>query len=607
MMMSSTPCALLRWVTLTASVCLVATSTIVLASELPETETPVSPAESNTKRTGEDNSIPNNKCISRFRGGRVENQILFSDPSFVAPDIFPLEDHRGNEERGKRDDEEGASRTSRRRGLKVPPPVAADYAKFLDNVDELFLGNNKGKEVQTYKAMVKQCSGAIGTTSYQNSQVNPVIRGMHAAELPQPNDIEAIDRLFEDFIKDFGRSYSGPDEKHRRRQCFEANLAAARAQQALDPSASYGITQFMDEDLDTIHRRRRASFDRSITEIRGDGGGLAPVGAENMRRATIEEDNGNQDETQQYYFINLDAVETTAVEELLKTKTVPNTRFNAAKPQEGPNTRARLMKPSALSSIDWREYGVVSPVKNQGNCGSCWSFSVTGNVESLWVISGNNATLLSEEEMIACDNKGHNDGCDGGLMQAALIWIRKYRNGYLSSAASYPFTSNNGRTAVCNISRGKPGAYISDWGEIRRTEQTLASAVSTIGPISIGIDSRSWDYYIGGIMTACISGALDHAALVVGFDSDNSPPYWIVKNSWGANWGEQGYIRIKMGQNLCLIADIPCTALVPAGLTPLPDVVYTTPEPNSAPLAPSVGFLTMLLFALLVSSNSLLV
>lgn len=356
-------------------------------------------------------------------------------------------------------------------------------------------------------------------------------------------------------------------------------MAAARAQQASDPSAVYGVTHLMDEDMVSLHSRRRRGFEVFFKD--------------QMREGSLLGEDGEST------FIDPEAIGTSAAAAFLAKFTSEKEKANIE--ESGPRQSLPLddgeveeedrkfMKPAAtVSAIDWRNYGVVSPVKNQGNCGSCWSFSVTGNIEALWVISGNNATLLSEEELIACDNKGHNEGCEGGLMQAAFYWIRKYRNGYLSSGESYPFTSGTGRTASCDVSRSRPGAYISDWGEIRRNEQSLASAVSKIGPVSIGIDSRSWDFYKGGIMTACITQTLDHAALVVGFDSNNNPPYWIVKNSWGPLWGENGYIRIKMGLNLCLIADIPCTAIVPPGPVALPAFVVTTPEPSSAPSRLSV-------------------
>jgi len=215
----------------------------------------------------------------------------------------------------------------------------------------------------------------------------------------------------------------------------------------------------------------------------------------------------------------------------------------------------------ACSSIDWRTKGAVTPVKNQGQCGSCWSFSSTGNMEGQWQIAGNTLVSLSEEELVQCSSSAGNMGCNGGIMDDAFQWV--IQNKGINSEANYPYTSGNGYTGQCNTGLlGTTVAKFSSFTNLPNNEQQMAAWVCTHGPLSIAVDALSWQTYTGGILTNCPSTQLDHGVLIVGFDSTYSTPYWIIKNSWSASWGENGYLRVQMWTNQCGLNEDPCSIAV---------------------------------------------
>jgi C1A family cysteine protease len=212
-------------------------------------------------------------------------------------------------------------------------------------------------------------------------------------------------------------------------------------------------------------------------------------------------------------------------------------------------------------SIDWVNHGVVTPVKNQGQCGSCWSFSTTGNIEGQWALAGNNLISLSEQELVSCST--NNDGCNGGMMDNAFVWLLRTKNGWITSEDSCPYVSGDGSVPQCNYLRTSlRAAKITGYLNLPHDEKDMADWLYQHGPVSIGVDASSWQYYTGGIMTNCESTQVDHGVLLVGFDEKHNPPYWIIKNSWGPDWGESGYIRVEMGTNQCLITTAPCSSKV---------------------------------------------
>jgi len=192
-------------------------------------------------------------------------------------------------------------------------------------------------------------------------------------------------------------------------------------------------------------------------------------------------------------------------------------------------------------SIDHVELGHVTDVKNQGNCGSCWSFSTTGAIEGAWAVGGHSLVSLSEQELVDCD---HTDsGCNGGLMDYAFQWVESHG---LCTEEDYPYTAT--RSWRCKSSSCSQAATISSYTDVPTSETGLQAAVCQ-QPVSVAIeaDQSSFQFYSGGVLTGSCGTQLDHGVLCVGFGTDQGNGYWKVKNSWGSSWGEEGYIRLCMG------------------------------------------------------------
>jgi C1A family cysteine protease len=203
-------------------------------------------------------------------------------------------------------------------------------------------------------------------------------------------------------------------------------------------------------------------------------------------------------------------------------------------------------------SVDWVASGAVTPVKDQGQCGSCWSFSTTGALEGAYFVKYGTLSSFSEQQLVDCDtltNGGRDHGCNGGLMDNAFSWIKK--NGGLCSEQDYPYVSGTTKTAgtcktTCHVNSN---SKIQSFVDVKpNSDDAMMTAVAQ-QPVSVAIeaDQPAFQLYKSGVFTGACGTTLDHGVLVVGYGTDGTLDYYTVKNSWGPTWGQGGYIKLGKG------------------------------------------------------------
>lgn len=302
-----------------------------------------------------------------------------------------------------------------------------------------------------------------------------------ASQAAVPADLSGY--TFSQYMKDFQKSYSG-DELVRREAIFKQNLAGIIAHNQAGTTWRAGVNQFT--DLTTEDMKAFKGLDKNLAYRRRDG-----YNAEPLRRL----------------------------------------------PKDLPD------------SVDWRDAGVVTSVKNQGYCGSCWTFAATECLESHVAIATGYLFTLSEQEFVSCvenpDECGGTGGCMGATMELAYEYAME--NGLITEW-QFPYGSFYGDSGDCSInSKATPVAGITNYTKNPTNSYTdLIDSVANAGPISITVDASTWSSYSGGIYDGCNQDSpdLDHGVLLVGYGTEDGVDYWLVRNSWGPTWGENGYIRL---------------------------------------------------------------
>lgn len=198
-------------------------------------------------------------------------------------------------------------------------------------------------------------------------------------------------------------------------------------------------------------------------------------------------------------------------------------------------------------SVDWRNQGAVSPVKDQGSCGSCWAHSAVESIESHLYLATKKMTVLSPQHMLECtpnpNHCGGKGGCEGATCELGFEWAKSG----IAAVETVPYLGADDKCPANVTLAAKVGGYV----KLPENNGTaLLEAVATVGPISVSVDASAWSFYGGGIFNGCNkqNPTINHAVQLVGYGSENGNDYWLVRNSWSSGWGESGYIRLYRGK-----------------------------------------------------------
>jgi len=207
------------------------------------------------------------------------------------------------------------------------------------------------------------------------------------------------------------------------------------------------------------------------------------------------------------------------------------------------------------TTFDWRTKGACTAVKDQGQCGSCWAFSATENIESVNFLAKKGLPILGPQQIVDCEKDMY--GCGGGWPYAAFLYVTGA--GGQDTEASYKYTARDG---TCKFNPNTIGAKINKYNQVTKDEKQIQNLLTTMSPFSVCVDAEEWSFYSGGIVTHNNCGrSVDHCVQMIGYDTTGATPYWILRNSWGTDWGLSGFINVEMFYDTCLVADYVTSAI----------------------------------------------
>ncbi|KAF6023868.1 CTSO [Bugula neritina] len=224
-------------------------------------------------------------------------------------------------------------------------------------------------------------------------------------------------------------------------------------------------------------------------------------------------------------------------------------RYLSSYKPSAPNSQCQSTLSHLPQKWDWREKGYVSPVRNQKSCGGCWAFAVTETIESAAAKKFNaSAPVLSVQQIIDCDPT--NKGCKGGYTCTSLKWLTT-SNKLVVPQSDYPLTDETEKCLSTNSS--KSGVLVENFQccQAFKNETNLLLLLYKYGPLVAGVDASTWNEYMGGIIQYHCGTSINHAVQIVGYDLTGDVPYYIIKNSWGDDWGHNGYVYLRIGGNTC--------------------------------------------------------
>merc|ERR1712224_223219 len=219
------------------------------------------------------------------------------------------------------------------------------------------------------------------------------------------------------------------------------------------------------------------------------------------------------------------------------------------------------------STVDWStDASVVNPVKDQGQCGSCWAFSAVGTVESAYALAAGKLGSYAEQQLVDCSTNGGSQGCNGGFNQYGIAYIGQTG---IAAESSYPYTATDGSCRASSVSKELQAGAVTGYQSVGKNNAALISAL-TSAPVSVTVDAdNTWQSYRSGVLSkSCgIFGQIDHAVIAVGYDT--SADTFKIRNSWGSSWGEGVYVRISnsVSNPYCLYNTAPFVAQISADVT----------------------------------------